>query len=102
MSFGLKHSEIDLITKTIQKYDSIVKAAVFGSRVLNTHKQGSDIDIVLYGDNITDEELLKLTDELNETSATPYFYDILIYNKIQNTNLIEHIDKFGQILFSKN
>ena len=46
-------SELDTICKYLSKYPEIDKASIFGSRAKGNYKNGSDIDIALYGKKIT-------------------------------------------------
>ncbi|MGH4051939.1 MAG: nucleotidyltransferase domain-containing protein [Clostridium sp.] len=99
--FGLLHTDIEYIKDTISKFGTIEKAIVFGSRAMGNYKKGSDVDIAIFGKNISTEDLFKLNDVLNEVSPLPYFFDILQYENILNDNLKKHIDDKGKILFEK-
>lgn len=99
--FGLLHTDIEYIKDTISKFWTIEKAIVFGSRAMGNYKKGSDIDIAIFGKNISTEDFFKLNDVLNEVSPLPYFFDILQYENILNDNLKKHIDEEGKIVFEK-
>ena len=96
LNFGLLPKDIDNIKKTIKKFPEIEFVKIFGSRALGNYKKGSDIDIAILGDKVTDETLLKFSRLLNEELPIPYFCDVLNYNKINNIELKKHIDKIGK------
>ncbi len=73
---------------------------IFGSRALNTHKKGSDIDIALKGKGLG-LAAATIAGILNEESHLPYFCDVLDYNLIDNEDLRDHIDRVGQQIYKK-
>ena len=87
--FGLKTTEINEI-RQIMKSHNVSKAIIYGSRVLETYKKGSDIDIAIIGDERHISYLL------NEESSLPYYFDVVNIEKITNKNLLEHIRIFGK------
>lgn len=58
--FGIASKSYELILGAISEVKEIEKAAIYGSRAIGNYKQGSDIDIVLFGKDITPEIILKL------------------------------------------
>ena len=93
---GLKDSEVDILKSTFLKYPKIKKAILYGSRAMDTFRDGSDIDIVLFGDNLKDE-LFYIYDELEE--RLPYFIDINLYELITNEKLKQHIKNVGKVIY---
>ncbi|WP_427338041.1 nucleotidyltransferase domain-containing protein [Caloranaerobacter sp. DY30410] len=101
MSFGLTESDIDYIKKTIEKFSEIEKAVIFGSRAKGDYKLGSDVDIAIFGENITFDTISKLHAMLEEYSPLPYFFDVVDYLHLQNKELKEHIDRVGKTIFER-
>lgn len=99
--FGLIDRDIEYIKDAISKFETIEKAIIFGSRSMGNYKKGSDVDIAIFGEQITSEVIFKLDDYLNETSPLPYFFDILHYEIISNDNLKKHIVDEGKIIFER-
>lgn len=95
---GLSEKELEVLKNTFQKFPEIKEVILFGSRALNTHKIASDIDLALIGD-IDIQTLSKLKYTLEEDTILPYFFDVLIYNNLENQELKEHIDSFGKIIY---
>lgn len=94
-NFGLSEKTIEIIKKLLSNYQQIKEVKIFGSRAKGNYKPSSDIDLALFG-NIDDKLLRHITSELDEL-PTPYQFDVLNYNDIDNENLKNNIDKFGKI-----
>lgn len=80
--FGLLDRDIEYIQKSVNSFDEIEKAIVFGSRAMGNYKKGSDVDIAIISEKITNKTLFRLDDYLNEVYPLPYFFDIINYNYI--------------------
>lgn len=93
--FGLLDKDLDYINQAIKSFTEIEKAKVFGSRAIGNYKKGSDVDIAIYGENVTEKTIAQLSDLLNEIYPIPYFFDVIHYENITNQKLIEHIDQIG-------
>ncbi|XJZ27812.1 nucleotidyltransferase domain-containing protein [Bacillota bacterium Lsc_1132] len=99
--FGLLETDIEYLQEALKNFKEIEKAVVFGSRALGNYKKGSDVDIALFGTDITPGTVSRLADQLNEESPLPYFFDLLHYEQIQNQNLKHHIITIGKELYCK-
>lgn len=102
MEFGLSQSDINYIVEVISKFPEIKKAAVFGSRAKGNFKPGSDVDIAIYGDNITFDTLSSLHFKLEEQGPLPYFFDIVDYTHLNHKELKEHIDSAAKVIFERS
>jgi len=96
MRFGLKEEIIKAINDVFLSYPQIEKAVVFGSRAKGTFRDGSDIDICLFG-NI-DFVLLQNIEISLDSLNLPYTIDLVVYENIQNKELKEHVDRVGIVL----
>lgn len=101
MKFGLKEFELDYIINAIKKFDEIEKAVIFGSRAKGNYKPGSDVDIGIYGKNITFDTVSALHAMLEAKGPLPYFFDIVDYTHLSHMELKEHIDRVGKVIFEK-
>ncbi len=97
--FGLSEKTITYIHAILKKYPSITKAVIYGSRAMGNYKAGSDIDLTLFGVNLTLSELLNIYDELDD-SFLPYTFDISIFDDLKEPDLKEHITQVGKIFYS--
>lgn len=100
MKFGLDDRDINKIQFVFRNYSNIEKAIIYGSRAMGNYRNGSDIDIALIAKEISLEELNKIENEIDDL-LLPYFFDISDFAKISNSDLINHINRVGQVFYSK-
>ncbi len=100
MKYGLKDSDIQAICSVFRQHDSIEKALIYGSRAKGNYRNGSDIDIVLMGENLDLTTLMKVEDQLDDLML-PYKIDLSLFHQIENQDLIEHINRVGSCFYSK-
>ena len=72
---GLKKRDLDYIVNAIKRFSEIEKAVIFGSRAKKTYKPGSDVDIGIYGKNITFDTVSALHAVLEDEGPLPYFFN---------------------------
>lgn len=102
MKFGLKDNEIKEIQHIFANCNRIILAKVFGSRAMGNYKSGSDVDIALFGDELTTDDISHIKYVLNEENLMPYIFDILHYNTLLNVRLKNHIDEVGIIIYGND
>lgn len=84
-----------------EKYGGIQEAVLYGSRAMGNYRSGSDIDITLKtDDSFALSDLWNLKSELEESSL-PYLFDVSIFGRLNNANLIDHINRVGKVLYEK-
>ncbi len=98
--FGLKQKHIDAINQCFAQFDKIEQVKIYGSRAIGNFKNGSDIDLTIIG-NLHFNDLLKLENQLDDL-LLPYIIDLSLFHKINNTELINHINNFGIVFYEKN
>jgi predicted nucleotidyltransferase len=98
--FGLKQDTINQINQIFSTYPEISKAIIYGSRAKGNYKTGSDIDLTLVGDNINYHQLLEILNKIDDL-LLPYFFDLSIFNSLNNPNLIEHIERVGITFYKR-
>ncbi len=99
--FGLDPDTERNIKQAFAKITAIDKVILYGSHAKGNYRNGSDIDITLFGDKLTlSNSVYPLTDELEELNL-PYMFDISIFSHIDNEDLIEHIHRAGKVLYLK-
>ncbi len=94
MNDGLKDKYKREIIGIISKCDKVKKIVLFGSRALGTFRDSSDIDLVLYGENLTFKEQAKFLEEI-EHLTVPQFVDLVLYHTIKSKELVNHIKNDG-------
>jgi len=99
-NFGITEQSFNYIVESLRLYKEIEKTILFGSRAIGNYKKGSDIDLSITGENVTDETVLSLSTKLNQELPIPYYFDIINYHTIDNIKLKEHIDQFGLEIYN--
>jgi predicted nucleotidyltransferase len=74
------------------------RAVVFGSRAKGNYRLGSDIDLALFGADLTDADLLSLEGRLDDL-ILPYQIDLCPVNSLTNQALLEHIQRMGRAIY---
>ena len=101
MKYGLKETTIQKICGILARYPQVGKAVLYGSRAKGNYKNGSDIDLTLYGGvDLTMDVLYKITNELDDL-LLPYTIDLSIFNDIGDPNVIEHVQRVGVTFYEK-
>ncbi|NCA21462.1 MAG: nucleotidyltransferase domain-containing protein [Crocinitomicaceae bacterium] len=100
MQFGLNENNIKLITSVFQKYPTINEVVIYGSRAKGNYTERSDIDLVVKNSPIERHVISNILMDLND-SDLPYLLDIQNFEEIKNQQLLEHINRVGQLLYKK-
>ena len=101
MNFGLREEDLSFIVKAIGQFGEIEKAAIFGSRAKGSYKPGSDVDIAIWGTDITFSTVSRLHAMLEDESPMPYFFDIVDSSHLTHDELKKHIDRVGVLFYSR-
>lgn len=100
MKYGLSDRVLEQILSVLRRYDKVEKAVIYGSRAKGNYRPGSDIDITLFGKGLTILDLHNLEIMLDELYL-PYSFDLSIFEKLQNEDLIDHINRVGKVMFDR-
>ncbi|MDP8241247.1 MAG: nucleotidyltransferase domain-containing protein [Candidatus Hatepunaea meridiana] len=101
MSFGLTENTIQKIRSVFIKYPQVEKAVLYGSRAKGNYRNGSDIDLTLYGgEHLTRQVLYKIMNKLDDL-LLPYTIDLSIFSHITDPDVIEHIQRVGVGFYEK-
>lgn len=100
MTYGLSDKTLTAMLQAFKNYDELVSVVLFGSRAMGNYRNGSDIDLALLG-NVSQATRDSLSTQLNEVLPLPYFFDIVIYAKLSNKTLKEHIDDKGVVIYQR-
>jgi uncharacterized protein len=97
---GLDKETEKKICAVLSSFEEVDKAVLYGSRAKGNYKKGSDIDLTLFGKNLTLKTIYKLHDGLDELYL-PYKFDLSIFGRIKNKDLKEHVDRVGKVLYER-
>lgn len=100
MMFGLEDNVIAAINSVFEKIPEVEEVIIYGSRAKGNYRTGSDIDLTLIGNGLDYAILTKINIEIEQLHL-PYLFDISIFHKIKSTDLIEHINRVGQVFYKK-
>ena len=100
LPFGLPLAAVEKIRTVFSFHSEVQKAVLYGSRAKGNFKTGSDIDLTMYGDDLSHSLLLKILDELDEL-LLPWMIDLSIFRQIDNASLREHIERVGMVFYER-
>jgi predicted nucleotidyltransferase len=100
MDFGLSSSVIKKLQEVFESFPEVNKVVIYGSRAKGNFREGSDIDLTLFGENLDLKKLQKIELEIDELYL-PYKLDLSLFHQISNLDLIEHINRVGKIFYQK-
>ncbi len=97
---GLSVAIIERIIKVLSAHPNLEQAILYGSRAKGNYREGSDIDLTLTGSALTDTELGRIDNELDEL-LLPYTFDLSLLQQIENPDLIDHIKRVGIVFYQR-
>lgn len=100
MKYGLSEKNISSIQSVFAKYPEIESVILYGSRAKGNFKPGSDIDLTVNHTNLDFQKLNQIKNEIEQLNL-PYFVDLSLKNEIENTDLLEHIQRVGIVFYKK-
>ena len=92
---GIEEQVIKEIILLAEKY-GIAKVLLFGSRARGDYHRASDIDLAVYGGDVTGFAL-----DVEEYTSTLLTYDVIDMGKTLQAELFESIKKEGKVLYEK-
>lgn len=101
MPYGLKDSELTNLKALFAKNDRIERVILYGSRAKGTYKPFSDVDITLVGRELTHSDLNRMILDIDDL-LLPYMFDISIFHTLKSSDLIDHINRRGIVIYEKN
>ena len=101
MPYGLLEKDMLHILEAVRCFPEIAQVVLFGSRAKGNYKPGSDVDLAIKGATVTYDTAVKLAEMLNEEKPLPYFFDVIHYETVTDPQFVQHIDRVGIVLYSK-
>jgi predicted nucleotidyltransferase len=98
--FGLPATAIDKIRSVFARHPQVEKAVLYGSRAKGNFKNGSDIDLTLYGKTLDYSILLKIIGELDDL-LLPWMIDLSIFHMLNHAGLTNHIERVGELFYER-
>ena len=101
IKFGIPEGDLEALISELSKNLKIDEIVLFGSRAKGTFKNGSDIDIALKGLRLNLNDILDVTSD-TEKLLLPFKLDLVIFNRIKEQALIDHIKRVGIVLYKRD
>lgn len=101
MNHGLSDATVRKIQGVLAGFPEVEKAVLYGSRAKETFRPGSDIDLTIFGPELT-FSLLARIDEALDDLLLPYEIDLSVFSNLKHPELIDHIERVGVVLYEKN
>ena len=86
------------IRRVLADHPEVRRAVLYGSRAKGNYRNGSDIDLTLFGNELSLGLLLQIMNELDEL-LLPWTIDLSLYSSIENPDLRDHIERVGIVFF---
>lgn len=99
MEFGLETININRIREVFRKHPDVQEAIIYGSRAKGNWREDSDIDICLKGE-IKLSVIYEIENQLDDLML-PFTFDISVFEKLDNNDLIDHIERVGKRFYTK-
>lgn len=100
MEFGLSDQTCATVRQILAAYPQIEKAVLYGSRAKGNYKNGSDIDLSLFGTALDHRLLMSVASALDD-SDIPYTVDLSLFEQIENPALRDHIERVGLVFYER-
>ncbi len=98
--YGLLESDIGSIISILKSNPKIERVVLFGSRAKGNQRNGSDIDIAIYGTHLRLDDILNAKIKFDDL-ALPYKIELIIFEHIHEYELVKHIERVGIVLFQR-
>ena len=99
-AFGLSSLTLSKLDSVFKEHASIEAVVIYGSRAKGSYKGGSDIDLTIKGTLLSFSELMQIEDEIDDLYL-PYQVDLSQYKTLDNSDLLDHINRVGAIIYTK-
>jgi uncharacterized protein len=97
---GLTGQTVEKIQAVLASFPEVEKAVLYGSRANGNYRKGSDIDLVLFGDGLTDNMVSRIYWALDDL-LLPYKIALSLFSALKHPALIDHIRRVGIVLYTR-
>ena len=100
LRFGLSQQVVEKIQSVFAQFSQVERVVLYGSRAKGNYRQGSDIDLTLYGEGLDQMIVGHIAMQLDDLML-PYTFDLSIFQQIESVDLVEHIQRVGVVFYEK-
>ncbi|MCL1884169.1 MAG: nucleotidyltransferase domain-containing protein [Defluviitaleaceae bacterium] len=94
-NLGLPEDVFSEIKNVLSQFTEIESTKIFGSRAKGNFKRYSDIDIAIFSSS--ENDLSSSVKDALEELYVVYNFDVIHYEKCNNADIKEHIDRVGVV-----
>ena len=94
-SSGRGSASIGSIRSVLSRHPRVVRALIHGSRAKGRYRNGSDIDLAVFGAALTQHDLLAI-DTAIEALDLPDKFDLAIFDAVEDPALRSPIERVGK------
>lgn len=98
---GLPLHVIDSLNEVFRAWPRIDSVTLYGSRAKGNYRTSSDIDLCIRGETLTLPDLLAIESRIDDL-LLPWKVDLSLMHKIDNTALLEHIERVGVVFYERS
>jgi len=99
-SYGLSPELLGRLKVLFSTFPEVESVILYGSRAKGTHRAGSDVDITITGDAVSNAVVARIECEIDDL-LTPYTFDISAFSHIDNPRLLSHIVRVGVMIYQR-
>ena len=98
---GLLDRDAELIQRTLWAFPEVDKLVLYGSRAKGNFMRSSDVDLAIYGKDVTERLSWQFQNVLFEGLSLFRLVDVVAPDHLPNPRLVEEIEKYGVVLYEK-
>ena len=91
---------LNLLAEEFGRYDTIERAALFGSRARGDYSERSDYDIAVFGD-VPGADKDRLHAWVNDELPTLHKIDLTFVSDVSDKRFLESIEREGKVFYDK-
>ncbi|WP_051314755.1 nucleotidyltransferase substrate binding protein [Alteribacter aurantiacus] len=99
--FGLTERDFNYMEKTFKRDGRIEKVTLYGNRAQGSYKRETAVELAVFGEEVNRNIIQDVQHQLNDILPLPYYFHILHYEGLINSDLVQIIDGHGVVLYEK-
>jgi predicted nucleotidyltransferase len=100
--YGLREKDMDFLLCIYTSFPAVKKVILYGSRATGTYERGSDVDLVIVGNDVSYEDISKMKVRIENENPSLLSYSLILMDSIKNEKLKSQIDKYGKVIYQKD